>query len=745
MKKNRLFIFLSSVVLLSGCTGNSHTSSFKTEADYLEETLSSIGHKFHTKYQTERGYFDYYSSDNYIYDSSLNMGLVLMNNGGCYEFTIAEDQIVCSLPTLNDRAYLATYQSDISLSLSDFTLESGRYYSTDTEVCDTVASLANFYNIDRVEIEWLNDHFTFYLFYHSSLVVQGIMNKEENEMVTSFIEKYHSPNEVGTLENEVENLFKNLKSNYTFEGYDYLTKTSIFSKMNENGFINAASNKYINGAGYVLLEDGAHTFSLNSSTLTVAYEVAYSRSEYIKTLSLNKVLPERFVKTSEHSYLTNDPLNIYNLSNFFAVDSEKVSYIILIIQEEGTQIEFYYQSTLILDGIISSIGSTEIEFVDDYVSTNQKPKLYEYKNEELVALTSSLTTNFTYYKESDYEEGTYYQVLSTEQGRYLIKDEILRSKSDYFAYEGNYYPYTYEMASKTLNLQIEDVLSQEEYHSLYSFESINFKTFVPISSATYRTEDSQTLQVLNHLLDGNENASYQDYATIEIQDGKLYFTLVGKNMTWSKGYIDAIGKTSIAIFEGSTYNIPAFKEYKNQELQDFIHEVVVGANFTVEYASNHETSDIYDEKDYDYWTKDAVYFGFYENGVVKSEQGYFYEYGNVTDEDSEETYFTIGSHPFVYDSLEEFNALHQIDGSVWISRIENLGDGNYQTSYHHIMDAFLNLFGLTQIDCSRMEFSLVNHELEVRVYEDEDLYGPMKITHVGTTIIPSFANTPHIY
>lgn len=44
-----------------------------------------------------------------------------------------------------------------------------------------------------------------------------------------------------------------------------------------------------------------------------------------------------------------------------------------------------------------------------------------------------------------------------------------------------------------------------------------------------------------------------------------------------------------------------------------------------------------------------------------------------------------------------------------------------------------------------MKFCLVNHELEVRVYEDEDLYGPMKITHVGTMIIPSFANTPHIY
>lgn len=44
-----------------------------------------------------------------------------------------------------------------------------------------------------------------------------------------------------------------------------------------------------------------------------------------------------------------------------------------------------------------------------------------------------------------------------------------------------------------------------------------------------------------------------------------------------------------------------------------------------------------------------------------------------------------------------------------------------------------------------MEFSLVNHELEVRVYEDEDLYELMKITHVGTTIIPSFANTAHIY
>lgn len=748
MKKNSLLFALTSVMLLASCSGGSSTSSNspKTDEEYLQAALSSLGHTYHTTYQTSKGVFEYYSFDNYIYDSSLNTGLVVTKNGGCYEFTIAEEQVICTLPSLHDASYLATYQNDISLSLSDFTLEENRYYSTNQEVCDAVASLANFYNIDRVEVEWSNDMLNIFLFYKSSLVVQGTVDQhQENEIVTSFIEKYNSPNEIGTLDNEVEDLFAKLKGNYTFEGYDYTSKTSIFSKMNANGFINAQSDKYINGAGYILLEDGAHTFSLNAGTLSIAYQTIYSTKEYNSLLALGKVLPEKFKKIGEHTYLTYDPLNIYNLSNFLAIDSENVTHIVMILKDGNAQFSFYYQTTLLLEGIVSSIGTTEIETVDAYVAEGNQPKLPEYANEEVMAIASSLKMNFTYYKESDYEEGTYYQIFSTESGRYLIKDEILVSKSDYYRYENQYYPFTYNENKKRLNLNLEDALSQEEYAALYSFENINFKTFIPVGNNTYRSEDSKTLQILNSILDGNLNASYQDYATIEVKDGKLYFTLVGKNMTWSTGYVDAINETTIDIFNDCTYDVPAFEEYENQELKDFIHEVVYGSNFTVEYASSQETSDIYDEKDYDYWTEDAIYFGFYENGIVRAEEGYFYEYGNVTDEDTDETYFAIGSHPFTYDSVAAFNALNELDGSVWLSRIENLGGGKYQTSYHHVIDAFLNLFDLTQVDCTQMEFVLSNHELEVRIYEEGELYGPITITHVGTTSIPAFANTPKIY
>ncbi len=114
--KNRNLLILGLGILLSSCTGNNTSTTPMT----LEKALLELGNNFHTVYQDKNGSYDYYQQDNFSYDTYNNLGLLTMKNGGCYEFTIADDNVICSLPSTNDNKYYDNYISKIDLSIDDF-------------------------------------------------------------------------------------------------------------------------------------------------------------------------------------------------------------------------------------------------------------------------------------------------------------------------------------------------------------------------------------------------------------------------------------------------------------------------------------------------------------------------------------------------------------------------------------------------------------------------------------------------
>ncbi|CDC41953.1 extracellular solute-binding protein family 1 [Firmicutes bacterium CAG:449] len=130
MKKSLLLVSLG--LLLVGC-GETNNSSIE-EKNTLNELLTSLSNKFHTTYQNSEGTFSYYQQPNYTFDTYTNVGLIVMNNGGCYEYTLYEDNIICSLPSLNDKSYFETYRQTINLSLDDFSLVDNKYVSSDEKM-----------------------------------------------------------------------------------------------------------------------------------------------------------------------------------------------------------------------------------------------------------------------------------------------------------------------------------------------------------------------------------------------------------------------------------------------------------------------------------------------------------------------------------------------------------------------------------------------------------------------------------
>ena len=730
--KNRNLLILGLGILLSSCTGNNTSSTPMT----LEKALLELGDNFHTVYQDKNGSYDYYQQDNFSYDTYNNLGLLTMKNGGCYEFTIADNNVICSLPSINDNKYYDNYISKIDLSIDDFEEVDGAYISTDESVCDQVASLANYYDISKVEVELENSKLKFYLYNaDDSLAVSGkVMEyKAEYEPITSFLNTYESPSKINNENAELVNRFSGLNNNYTFE-----IGSNVSVKMNQNGYFNTSSNQ-----GYIILEDGVHACTLSNNTFGVYYDVAYTLEEYYNLFNLDKIYFNKFIKVNDTEYLTYDDYNIYSLSNFFGADYSKVSHIKIKLTEEKIHISFNLKNQVLLEGDLYDINNTNISYLDNYINNGYKPSLKTYDNTELVNLTSSLDKNFTFQKEDEYvtgEEKKYYPIYSTEKGRLLQKEEIFDVKTNYFISNG--VAYNYVIKNDNLNLSIENTLSMDEYNKLYSFKSIDFNTFEPLGNNKYQTTAAYNLRILNYILDGSVYDKYQDKAIVEIKDNKLYFELTG-NMASSKGYIENIGTTTIDKFNNDII-VPTWINSNNSTLNQYLNNLKNNNNFTVFFTSNSDTSDIYTEQDYDYWTNEAVYFGLHKQGIVYSENGYLYEYGDKYDEDTEEEYFTIGTHPLTYKSISEFNPLSSLT-EEWINRIEKIDETNYQTSYSYIISAFLKLADINA-SIEKIEFVLENNELSMTFIDDEnDTYGPVIIKNVGETKIPNFANTPKIY
>lgn len=739
MKKSLLLVSLG--LLLVGC-GETNNSSIE-EKNTLNELLTSLSNKFHTTYKNSEGTFSYYQQPNYTFDTYTNVGLIVMNNGGCYEYTLYEDNIICSLPSLNDKSYFETYRQTINLSLDDFSLVDNKYVSSDENICNQVASLANYYNISKVEVEEIDHKLNFYLYDKTNkLVVSGIVDDEENELISNYISTYESPNKINNSNEELISAMGALNNDYIFEGRDYLNNYPIYVKMNGNGYYEGTSSSYEYGSGYIVLEDGAHSFINNKNGFSVSYQVGYSKVDYDKYFNLGKVFYNKFIKMQDHSYLSYDPYNIYSFANFFGVDASKVTHLVFDVFSDYVSINFFNQDALVVGGNLKNINSTSIEVIDNYVKGSVRPSL-EHKSgtEELVVLTSSLNNNFTYYKKNDYvEEDEYLELKSTEKGRFVATDVILTPKNNYYIIDDTAYEYTLE--NEKMNLSVEKSISKDEYLNLFTFKKIDFATFNPLGNNVYQTSDSTTLKILNNILDGNSNSKYQESATISIIDNKLHFVLKGGNMTWSEGYIDNINSTSIDLFN-QEIAAPTWINNDNSDLKTYIDVLKANCNFTIEYASSVGTGDVYDEKSYDYWTNETVYFGFFENGITYSEAGYLYEYGYQEDDDGKQ-YFAISQYPFKYETIQDFNPLKTLD-DTWINRFEKVSDNHFVSSYEYIINIFASLTDLTSYQIEKVDLVLDNDELIIKLIDEDTIYGPMTITNVNKTKIPSFANNPKIY
>ena len=82
---------------------------------------------------------------------------------------------------------------------------------------------------------------------------------------------------------------------------------------------------------------------------------------------------------------------------------------------------------------------------------------------------------------------------------------------------------------------------------------------------------------------------------------------------------------------------------------------------------------------------------------------------------------------------------------TWINRIEKVSDNHFVSSYEYIINIFASLTDLTSYQIEKVDLVLDNDELIIKLIDEDTIYGPMTITNVNKTKIPSFANNPKIY
>lgn len=790
MKKGLLLVFL---LLLAGCGGSDNsskkqssvvsssyssivnsTSSSDVKLDTVENVLKALKDNFTVNYTSPYGSYNIYKTKDYIYDEELGGGQFILYDDSMYVYTMHNDIVIPKTPSVGLRKDFTNFYPEFNLDLEKFTVENDVYTTTDEATLTQLGLLINSLPESKASLFMDNGFLNFRFFDNlGKVVITGRVfgiNSTAVESLEQYLDAKIDPETDINENSPLIQVLGNLDNNFSYIGQKTANKTGYSILVNENyvaEFTGTKENKesYI---GYVALSDGLHYFSSNSNETSVDFEIS-GENETLKEYAFKKHDFTKFTLIDENTYITTDYYNVNNLAELLLADSSVVNMVKVVINpaENSAHLYFMYNHETIYDGELFDINTSEIEVLDPYLNEELIPDLEHYDNTALVEATKDLTNNFTFVRTDEVLDDVakeFYGSISTNDGRKEYKSSYSNFPSnDYIAYDD--VVFSYVLDENKLSPLAYKSITREEYDATYSFESIDFTHFMPISENTWITNSKKYMRILSKNFGSNPYDEYHYQATVKLIDNKIHFEIIdtsfGVNVS---GYLDKINETTLPLVEEFKANNakPSTPNFDNIELVNIISKIRETSNFTVEYHDDPDYGLFFTEGDYDYWTKEAIYFGLYQDGfITASKSNYVYNFGWIVNEEEESKVFGVADHPSLYiDKIENFNPFKNLSDEI-INSMMPYGNNRYISFDLDIVNVFvdaLQLGGSSILGYAGVILEVVAGELVVYIidqinvsYDDNgkrneeyEIFAGATFTNVGTTIIPEFANMPTI-
>lgn len=791
MKKG---LILASILLLAACNGNDNSlsknslssssnsssisvnsSSSEVKLDSVEKVLDALKSNYTVNYTSSNGTYNIYKTNNYIYDEELGGGQFVLYDDTIYVYTLHNNVVLPKTPSNGVREDFENFYPVLDFNMDAFTIENGVYTTTDEATLFQLGLLVNSLPEAKATLFMDNGFLNFRFFDSYGKVVItgkvfGIENTKVDALETYLKDKIDPETQVLNNDPLIEVLGE-LSNNFTFIGQNSTNKNSTTLLLNENyvaNFTGTRENKE-NYAGYISLDDGLHYFSIEEGVVNVDFEIVNNKDFIKENYVFKKHDFTKFSLIEDNTYITSDYYNVKNLCELLLIDSTNINMIKIIVNKDDNSVNIYFMNNhnILFDGIIYDINSTEISELSAYLDKTLVPDLQHYQNSELIEATKDLKNNFTFVRTDevlDSIEKDFYGSISTSEGRKEYKSDYSNFPSnDYIAYENNAYSYVID-ENKVSPLAYRSI-SREEYDANYSFESIDFTHFMPLGNNIWMTNSKKYMRTLSKMFGSNPYDEYHYQATVKLEEGKIYFEIVdtsfGVNVS---GYLDKINETTLPLIDEYKLNNsePSLQSYENSELIDVISKIRDTSNFTVEYHDDPEYGLFFTAGDYDYWTKDAVYFGFYQDGFVTATKSkYVYNFGWKVNEEDETKSFVIADHPSLQiEKIEDYNPFKKLSNEQ-INSIMPYEEDKYISFNNDIINVFVealqlggsSILGYAGVILEIENGNLVAHVIDQSVVsydengkrvETYEIFASATFTNVGTTVIPSFANMPTI-
>ena len=751
---------------------NSSTISNVDKTVTVEDIVAKMNSNFSVNYKTAKGTFNVYRTEDYFYDEELEGGQFILYDDTMYVYTIHNDVLVPRVPFSGYRKNFEKQYPSFKLDMDKFSKEGDVYYTTDANNLTQLGLLINSTAYDKASL-FIENGLLNFRFYNSNNKIEvtgkvfGI-DSTSVPLLDTYLENRIDPETEIAPNNELIIAANSLNDNFTFIGQNNTTNAGLSLLINENYVASFTGTKedYEDLYGYIALEDGLHSFTIENDVVDVDFEVIENKDFIKENYSFKRHDFTKFKKISDNTYISSDAYNVNSFCDLLTLNSDSVNLVKLTINENETLgIDLMYNHYSVYSGTIFNIENSMIDGLEDYVNGNLVPDLEHFDNTLLVEATKDLKMNFTYVNEHiESEDELFYGVYSSEDGRKEYKEEHNNFPStDYIVYED--FAYSYVLDEYKVLPQYYNYLDRDEYKKYFSFESIDFTHFKPIGTNKWMTNSRKYMNILSKLLGSNPYDNYHHQAIVELVDGALYFEILDTSFgTNTKGYLKDINTTSIDIInEYKTLNDePTRPSYTNTDLINVIDPLRKKTNFTVKYHDDPEYNLFFDEKSYDYWTEDVVYFGDFEAGfITSSKSNYIYEYAMITDEETNTDYLTISSLPSLYlNTVSDFNSFRKLTDEQ-INSFMPYNETKYISYDDEIIQIFVDVMqlgGVSFIGYSAVILEIVNNELVISIvdvidvtydengkrYENLEIFATATITNVGTTKIPSFAIVPSI-
>lgn len=787
MKK--VLFLLSILTLLSACNtsnnsttstnsssiiSNSSSSSSIEKLETVEQVLAALKNNFTVNYTSPNGSFNIYRTKDYIYDEELGGGQFILYDDTMYVYTLHNNIVLPKTPYSGTRKTFETVYPDFNVSLDTFSVENDVYTTTDVTTLTQIGLLINSTPNSKADLFMDNGFLNFRLYDNNGKVVilgkvfgiEGTSVKPLDDYLKNNIDPETEVGENAPL----INVLGALNDNFTFVGKKNSNDSGLTMLLNEQyvaTFTGTEDNKE-NIYGYVALSDGLHEFTIENDVTTVNFEIAAEKNYIEENYKFNKHDFKKFKLIDNNTYISSDYYNVKSFMNLLEIEDSSINMIKIKVDENKNTADISLMSNHneVYSGVISNIENTTISSLTPFINNEIKPDLNHYENEALVLATKDLNINYTFVRTDDILDATeqdFYGIKSNENGRKEYKSVYNNFPStDYLVYDDMVFPYVIDAGKATP--QIHNSLSIEEFNESFTFEAIDFTHFMPVGENKWMTNSKKYMRILSKLIGGNPYDDAHKQANIYLIDGIVHIEIEDPTYGISiSGYLTDINTTTVDLVDNfkKENTKPIISTYENIELINVISEIREKCNFTIEYHNDPEAGLYFTAGDYDYWTEDSVYFGYYKDGLITAEKsGYIYDFGWLTDDEGIKTQ-VVNTHPSaIVNSIKEYNPLARLSDEL-IKQILPYEDGKYISYNSEIISIFvdaLQLGGSSILGYAAVILSIDNGNLVVDVVdqivvnydengarsETPEIFASATFTNVGTTVIPSFANLPTI-